>query len=960
MKRRMAVMMAAIGLLVALPAVAAAQSSDTAAVLGTIVDAQGGVLPGVTITARNLETGVVRTDVTTETGTYRLRAVPPGRYEITAELSGFQTNIRTGVVLTVGSEASIDFTLELAGLTETIVVEANAPIVDTTNATIGANLETKQIELLPTISRDYRSFLRVVAGTSDTSAGISFLGARAASNNWQLDGVDNTANSSGAQRSSPQIDTIAEFQVLTNTFKAEYGRAAGGVVNAITRSGTNAYHGSLFTYYRDERFRAYSPFDDQSVPKTPFERLYTGGTLGGPLKQNRAFFFGAYERLGQESNREATWVLPSANAPFTPNMLRFFDIWGIDRSLFGAGGQQRFVTAVPATSHKGSVRIDWELGGGQSINGRYAYSGSRSSFNRTGTLFDLTAQSVTSDDHDFNFNHKWVLSGTKLNEFYVAYSSSSSSNENDFDMPVIEVLGAIGSYPDLLGGNANYPQYVDATYLQIKDHFLWSLPGHELKFGGEYKLLRSDNIVQNFWKGYYIFPNLQLFQLGIPVVNVQQFGNPNIPLDDNIFGAFVQDDWRPTRNLTLSVGLRYDYQKAPLPSLGGSVDYGGLLPTGGGEDAAIGRDKNNVAPRFGFVWAPSATQAFYGGTGIYYDQVILNNYVSALFTPPYRGMYTMSMPPFPDPITTAPPAVSPNIGYLASDFRAPWAWSSSIGYRRELTPHVGIDMSFNYKRGEAQQMQINRNPGIEGTGNLTGSGYVRPIPTVGNANEYNNNGYSRYHGLRVELKRRMHNRFSGGVAYTLAKSEDNSFNQISRIQVPTHPELNYGPSDYDIRHQVVSHLTVELPLGFQAAGILEIRSPRPLDITTTYDLNGDGITGDWVNEKVCINAACPGFNYSRNSVRSLSLEEANALRALFGLSPITAFENNPTFWNVDFTLRKAFTFRGHSVSVAAEAFNLFNTRQYTLPNRVINSELFGKYTSVVQPRTVQVGVHYRF
>ena len=960
MERRIVLTVFVLGLVLALPGAAAAQSSDTAAVLGTIVDAQGGVLPGVTVTAKNVETGVTRSDVTSATGAYRLRAVPPGRYEFTAELSGFQTNVRTGVVLTVGAEATINFTLQLAGVSETVTVEANAPIVDTTNSTIGANLDSDQIQMLPTISRDYRAFLRVVSGTSDTSQGISFLGARAASNNWQLDGVDNTANASGGQRSSPQIDTIAEFQVLTNSFKAEYGHAAGGVVNAITRSGSNAYRGSGFVYYRDERFRAYSPFDDRTVDKAPFQRMYAGGTAGGPIKKNRAFFFGAYERLGQESNTEATWVLPTANAAWSAKMLRFFEIWGIDKSLFGAGGQQRFVTAVPSTQHKASLRLDVELGGGHALNGRFAYNRSKAESNRTGTLFDLTAQRSTSDTHDVNLNHKWALSGTKLNELYVAFSSSASASENIADMPVVEVQGFIGSYPNLLGGDANLPQYVDATYFQVKDHFVWSLPGHELKVGGEYRLLRSDNIVKNFWKGYYIFPNLQLFTMGIAVVDVQQFGNPNIPLDDNIFGAFVQDDWRPTKNLTLSFGARYDYQIAPLPPLGTGIDYGGLLPSGGGKDAAIGRDKNNVAPRFGFVWALDDKQAVYGGTGIYYDQVILNNYVSALFTPPYRGIYTISMPSFPEPITTTPATTSPNIGYMASDFRAPYGWNTSIGYRRELTPNMGIDMSVNVNRGESQQMQINRNPGLEGTANINGQGYVRRVPTVGNANEYNSNGYARYKAFRVELKRRMHNRLSGGVAYTLGKSDDNSYYMISNIQVPTHPELNYGPSTYDIRHQLVAHAEVELPWGIQAAGILEARSSRPLNITTTYDLNGDGITGDWVNDKVCRNVACSGYSYSRNSVRSLSLSEANALRALFNLSPISTFEENPGYWNMDLTLRKAFRFGSHSVSVAVEAFNLFNTKQYNQPNQVVSSGLFGKYTSVVQPRTVQVGVHYRF
>ena len=951
--------LAIVCLLAGMSSSALGQSADTATVLGTVVDAQAGILPGVTVSAKNVETGVIRTDVTDANGRYRLRAIPPGRYVVAVELSGFQTITRTGIVLTVGAEAAMDFTLQVAGVTESVTVEANAPVVDTSNATIGSNLESNQIQALPTISRDYRDFLRVVSGTSSTDQGVSFFGSRAASNNWQLDGVDNTASASGTQRTSPQLDAIAEFQVLTNSFKAEYGHAAGGVVNAITRSGANAFHGSAYTYFRNEKFRAWSPFDDQSQSKTPFQRMYNGGTLGGPLRKNRAFFFVAYERLGEDVNVQDTWILPKASA-FSARMLSFFNTYGIDVTRFGSGGQQRFVTATPSVNHKASGRLDIELGKGQSLNVRYAYDHSKTTFNKTGTLYDYFGVSSTGYDHALNLNHKWALSGRMMNEFFVSYSKNYSSAKNDNDMPVIEVLGALGSYPNLFGGDGNNPQTMDAKYFQVKDHFMVSLASHDIKFGAEYRSLRSDNIVQNFWKGYYIFPNLQLFTLGIPVVDVQQFGNPNIPLNDNLLGAFVQDDWRPLKNLTLSFGLRYDYQNAGLPALGSGIDYGGLLPTNGGADSGIGKDKNNVAPRFGFVWSRKSGEAFYGGTGIYYDQVILNNYVSALFTPPYRGIYTIPMPQFPAPITTTPTTTSPNIGYLASNFRAPWTWNSSFGYRRELTTNIGLDASVIYNRGESQQMQINRNPGIEGTADLDGTGYVRRIKTVGNANEYNNEGYGRYKAFRLELKRRMHNHVSGGLSYTLAKQTDNSYYQITKIQVPTHPELNYGPGNYDIRHQFVGHVELELPYGFQVAAILEAHSARPLDITTSYDVNGDGLTGDWVNQSICLNVGCQGFTYSRNSVRQLSTADANKLRALFGLDPISSFEKNPAYWNVDLTLRKSIKFRQHTLSLALETFNLFNTKQYNQPNTVVDSDLFGKYTSVIQPRTAQVGVHYSF
>ncbi len=406
------------------------------------------------------------------------------------------------------------------------------------------------------------------------------------------------------------------------------------------------------------------------------------------------------------------------------------------------------------------------------------------------------------------------------------------------------------------------------------------------------------------------------------------------------YGFFMQDDWRPTPSLTLNLGVRYDVETAKTLAL---IDVNGEAGPG------ISGDRNNVSPRFGFAWSPSGDtrQVVYGGTGIYFDQVVLNIIGNARFTPPKVIGIQIDNPAFPDPFlggTVSIPAVS--LSTIDPELVTPWNWNSQIGYRRELAADVGLDVAFLYNRGEDHVGILNTNAGRPGTASSTGAGAVRPDPAIVNRSFYTNYGKIRYKGLLVDVSKRFSNGVSGGIAYTLAKTDNNAFNFASGVQVPAQMDLSYGPDNEDRRHRVEAHAAIHLPFGIQLGTIVEYRSEAPLDVFANgRDLNGDGITGDWVNDRVCVArtgvAECPGFAYSRNSERELSTEDANRLRTLFGLPPIAEFANNPKFVNLDATLQKRFSVGRQGERLTLEMFDALNIAQRTAPNAQILNNLLG-------------------
>ena len=920
--------------------------ADTAQVIGTVRDVQGGAIADVAIAVLNTDTGFLRRATTDSDGRYRVTALPPGHYSLTADRKGFRTVVRDGLILLLGAEPVIDIELPVGGLSESLVVTADVPIVDTTNPAIDMRINREQLDLLPLFGRSFFSLWRLTPASQ--AFGNSFTGSRERSNESTLDGVDNSSDISGFTRMGVALNTIQEFQVLANNYDAEHGRASGGVINVLTRSGANTPNGSVFFAVSDDAFNSQSPYANRQVPEPPYRLNIFGANAGGPLTRDRWHYFAAYEGVSEDFQFEATQIMPAATAAFSDATRTFLSTNGIPLSIFGTGGLVRQVRPEYSDVHNVTARIDGTLTTAQTFTTRYTYRRSHTTSGESGTLFDYNGNASLVRDHYVVAIHRWVPGSNRLNELYVQAGHTDSEFQARF--PSLTNVFVSGAFS--LGGNSGYPQGRSEPLFQAVDNFTIIRSGgrtgdHAIKLGANVKIFRSDSFFDADSRGTFTFFSLQQFLAGQAGLFTQFRGDTRLERPNTLSSFYVQDDWRPRPDLTLNVGLRYDYESAKTEA---------LREITGAPGPGIGHDKNNIAPRLGLVWAPggSTKHAIHGAAGIYYDQVVLNILGNVRFTPPKVIGISISTPSFPDATSGLLSVPPPAIQSIDPDLTTPYNLNTSIGYRRELATNLGVDISFVYNRGWDQVMTIDRNAGIPGTANVFGQGAQGRNPAIVSDTFSTNLGFIRYKGLLVDVRKRLSRGIQGGVAYTLSRTEDNGFSFGTPIQVPSRRDLNDGPSSNDRRHEVKAHLEVDLPFDIQWAGILEHYSEAPLNVTAVRDVNGDGLTGDWVNEEICLTIACPGFRYSRNSVRELSTAEANRLRALFGLAPIAEFANNPKYLNLNMTLQKSVRFRGRRARAKMEVLNVFNTPQRLIGSTSATSAIFGTYVAVVQPRAVQL------
>jgi hypothetical protein len=885
-------------LLVAVAAPASAQLT-TGTIRGTVNDDTGGVLPGVDVTLTNVETGIMRSLVTNEQGRYEAPNLQIGTYEVAANLSGFRRAVRAGIQLAVGRIAVVDLTLGVATIQESLVVTGDAPLVETTSATVSNLIDAKKVEDLPLVNRDLTqlAFLQpgVVripgSGAQGVFSGMgdkfTVAGARGTQNLFLMDGVSNADLSGNAQGSSGAYagaETVQEIQIVTNNYSAEYRSAAGGIVSAVTKSGTNRFQGSVFEFYRNDALDAANYFDKKfNSPKPDFNRNQFGFSLGGPIMRNRLFFFGSYEGLREDQGKTDTAIVPSVNAragrlaggrtvavaPAMAPYLRLYPVPGQGNTIVQDFGDTVLI-AGPLTQKTDNNfalgKIDYQVTNGHTVSGTYNFdNGERSPF---GIMADLTGQesasgfvSVGTRSAKHVFGSRWtaVLTSASLSELHFGYSDTQPEGDlplstHDFKaegllfrpdrerMGQIDVPGVLTS----LGFRVDPSKYRQRAYT-LKEGYSLIRGNHSYRLGGEWTYYQYDvNSCSRGCNGIYEFRTIE----ALVTANVRRFDvmtpggdDPNRNLRQHLFGTYFQDNWELRRDMTLNLGLRYEYASVPDEINGKSSNLINFTdPTVTIGPLFKNPTARSFSPRIGMVWAPNeGRMSIRGGFGIFYEHPMLYNIRTALQElPPFTLVGRIEGAPaidFPNAFTTQLARASgrPNIRTMQFDLDQTTYYRWSTTFQRQLGTNWVVSADYTGTRGYNlwQQSLPNINKWEGWPAQPTGpkffpanSGFINP--NFGEMRLQYSNADLWYQGGSVAVQRRLGDGLQMGASFTYSKTTDegsgvtsngDELPQSQRGIYAWDMEFKKGPAAYDIPKVFSANVSYALPFGESSTGL---------------------------------------------------------------------------------------------------------------------------------------------
>jgi hypothetical protein len=881
-----------------------AHAQGTGATLqGTLTDAQGGFLPGVTVLATNVESGFTRNTISDERGWYRITALNPGQYEVRAELGGFLPTVRTGLVLTIGQEATVNLQMRLQGIEESVVVTGEAPLVETTDNTLGTTITRTQLDSLPLAGRDFSQLARTAPGVAGVGGGgLSAGGQLTRNNSFLVDGVSFDQVNNATTRGDFSLETIQEFAVLTNMFQAEYGLASGAIVSVITRSGTNTLQGRGFAMHRNESLDAQNPFSKAlGAPKAPFSLNRFGGFLGGPVVHDHLHYFGSYE--GLRHNR--TSVITSPLVPVEERE----QPWRQSTNLyFGRGDYQM----NPNSSLSGRYRMSNEWTYGTGIGG-------------------LNARERGSDSQGKNqdavVSHHWILGTNVLSEARFQFARHYADNFPYSPLGTPEILRPSGNF----GKPYNQPQGRTEDRYQIIENISYTRGTHNLKAGADISIIRVDAyFYNNMDGGTFRFLTDTPFDPNnaatYPVLFTQNIGSPFTQRDTDLYGFFVQDTWRVFPSFTLNLGLRYDMENAFKKAIG------------------LQEDRGNLAPRVGFAWDPIGDQrtVVRGGYGIFVDHAFLNITANIQAARQYVGL-TINNPGYPDPFSRggAGTPEPPSTVVAAPEIQLPQTRQVSVGVKREVMNGISVAADWVNNRGT----HLYNAPDINVPDPSTG---LRPDPNFFVVRQYETTGNAWYNALLLSVERRSGSGPLWNVSYTLSRAERDVEDFQSIGQEPLNRAAEKSLASNNRTHQVVGTITWNVPGGFQLGGIVEGRSGLPWNITTGVDNNGNSHFNDR-----------PDLAVPDGDPRDRATYFAN-FNGRVGNLPRN-YAVGPGYFEVHARVSKMIRFSQYRLELFAEAFNLTNRVNLGSPNGNLRSSQFGRSTGLAgNPREVEIGFRFNF
>lgn len=894
----MAKLLLSIVLVTALVGPAAAQQALTGTITGTVLDASNAAVPGAQVTGRHRATGFERNATSEDFGLYTLALLPIGEYDIVAKAPGFNEAKIGPVRVGVGQMLTLDVRLTVGAVAEQITVAAEAAAIETTRTSVATSVDSNQISNLSLNGRDFLNFVLLTPGVSRDARGgdLAFGGQRGVLNNLQVDGADNNntffgqaLGRTGTGRAPYQfsVDSVEEFQVNSNSFSAEFGRAGGAVINVVTKSGTNDFHGTGFWHLRDRYMNANTWINNRDGrPRQPFHVNQFGGAVGGPIVRNKNFFFFNYD--GQRRRLPnpvflgvpipaANTLSPAAQAGYAAGVQRLTSLLtpytlSFNQDVYLAKNDWHI-----NDNHRLSVRYNAQRFNGEGLES----SGNQIAFEHSGVA------KVTTDTLTASLSS--TLTARLLNEFRFQFM-----RDNEPGLPYTETIETVlrqsGTNVLLFGSSPISPRFANIKGYQWVDNVTWISGRHTFKTGADVNY----NNIQNFFagnaRGTYTFNSYDEFFAGRPSSYVQAFPGENTPgfLTKPNFteaGFYVQDEFRWSPKLTLNLGLRYDvalWTDLPVSSPDAQLAAFGL------DTGRLERDKNNFTPRLGIAWKPlnSNRLVVRGGYGLFYGrtpQIMISTAYNQNGISVSSLTFTgAAIPTYPNSFASRPAGgtpARPSIYVFDPDYVLPLTMQGSLGVEFEAFRNTTLSASYLNVRGvhlsrtrdinvfPAQAVEVNlpglgartlfRYPGPQGNP-------LRPMANFARVSLFDSGADSFYNGLALSLKSRMARRYQLGLAYTYSKTIDTvpeftSVVPFSSIDDPKNPQYGLSPnldraaSVNDQRHRVVTNFIWDLDYfdsltsravraivgGWQLSGIITAQTGQPFSNAAGGDPNND-------------------------------------------------------------------------------------------------------------------------
>jgi hypothetical protein len=885
----------------------------TGTVTGAVRDGQGNVVPGAKVTATNRGTGAERSVVANSDGEYTITSLQPGRYNIAAEAQSFSRTLLEDVEVNVGARATFNLELKPGSVTETVTVTGEQPLVETTKSELDTTITPQEIQNLPLINRTFAG-LTVIApearpvGTFDptkTRVGtVAFNGGDGRQVNVNVDGGDNKDNVVGSLLQNFSYESIQEFRVQQHKWTAEQGRAVGGIVDVISKSGTNQFRGSFFTNFRDKAIQRRDFFDKQANRDNPdFERQEIGGSIGGPIVKDKLFFFTALERFRE---RQITPVFASAIA----------DLQAIP---FGVSYDELIPT--PYDDWLLTGKVDHRINDKQSMFYRYSWQDNKSPNDQVLNPHrtNLTGGNETTNKlHSFLVNHQWNMTSNTLNTFVFHFQDFVNAI-----LPNPDGVGLTLNFPGgiTIGQNANTPQSTKERKFQFRDDVSIVKGNHSMKFGVNY--------IHTILDGYFFFGTqgyaLTFRQTPTQILANGGFNQPDLlqtlqysdgasshyqVIDQLAF--YVQDDWKVTRNLTLNLGVRWDANIGNLPDQDENRTMIILSQLNHPLANALTSDVSKLErttpswtefqPRLGFAWDPwgDGKTVVRGGYGIFYDQIFQNLSLFSdvqsqefIFQPsvnlarpggatgaavpsdPLYGVIfdgnTASLPQPPAGFTYSSLA-NGSVGRINDpDAKEAFIQKWTFGIQREFGKNWSFSSDYVHTLGLQEPRFLNINPRILNTCSTAYGGDPAspscprgastrvldaaflaaglPANRLEQINMFATTNRSLFDSWTNTLKYRS-SKFLLNAAYVLASSRawggqptaSYSGNGIVVTPEQQFREEDFGPTRLDERHRFVLSGVFNLPWDIQLSPVMQLASARPFSAVAGIDLDGDGLS----------------------------------------------------------------------------------------------------------------------